>query len=137
MRKAISCVSAFLLLMLAACGGKPAAETKIPQAEIDRKNPVASSPASVAEGKQLYEATDCALCHGKDGNGRGVEAKDINMNTHDWHKADWLAKFTDGELSYLIMKGKGRMPKYEGRETPDQVWQIVNYIRSLPESASQ
>ena len=137
MRKRIAAIGAFLCLMLAGCGGKPPAEMKIPQEEIDRKNPIASDPASIALGKQLYEATDCALCHGKDGAGRGVLAKDINMNTHDWRKADWLSKFTDGELSYLILKGKGRMPKYDGRETPEQVWQIVNYIRSMPGSAGK
>ena len=117
---------------LIGCKGRPAAETKIPQEEVDRKNPVESNPASIAEGKRLYSATDCALCHGKDGDGKGVEAKDVNMNTHDWRKPESLAHLTDGELSYLILKGKGRMPAYEGRETPEQVWQIVNYLRSLP-----
>jgi len=113
------------------CGAKPAAETKIPQEEVDRKNPVESNAASVAEGKKLYGATDCALCHGKEGDGKGVEAKDISMNTHDWRNAESLAHFTDGELSYLILKGKGRMPAYEGKETPEQVWQIVDYLRSM------
>jgi mono/diheme cytochrome c family protein len=99
---------------------------------VDRKNPIESNPASIAEGKRLYGATDCALCHGKDGDGKGVEAKDINMNLHDWRKPESLAHFTDGELSYLILKGKGRMPAYDGRETPEQVWQIIDYMRSMP-----
>ena len=100
-----------------------------------RKNPIESNPVFVAEGKRLYGATDCALCHGKDGDGKGVPAKDISMNLHDWRKPESLAHFTDGELSYLILKGKGRMPAYDGRETPEQVWQIVNYVRSMPASA--
>jgi mono/diheme cytochrome c family protein len=61
-----------------------------------------------------------------------VLAKDINMNTHDWRKPESLSHFTDGELSFLILKGKGRMPAYDGRETPEQVWQLVDYIRSMP-----
>lgn len=120
---------------LLGCKAKPAAETKIPQEEVDRKNPIASTPASIAEGQQVYTATDCALCHGKDGDGRGVEAKDISMNTHDWRKPESLAQLTDGELSYLILKGKGRMPAYDGRETQDQVWKIVIYIRSMAANA--
>ncbi len=134
MRWGAAILTAVLFAGLLGCKGKSAAETKIPQEEVDRKNPVASNPASIAEGKRLYSATDCALCHGKDGDGKGVLAKDINMNTHDWRKPESLAHFTDGELSYLILKGKGRMPAYEGRETPDQVWQIVDYIRSIPAS---
>jgi mono/diheme cytochrome c family protein len=121
---------------LAGCKSKSAAETKIPQEEVDRKNPIEVSPASIAEGKRLYGATDCALCHGKDGDGKGVLAKDINMNLHDWRKPESLAQFTDGELSYLILKGKGRMPAYDGKESPEQVWGIIDYIRSMSASGN-
>src|SRR4029077_20132650 len=107
-RGAILC--ALLCLGLFGCKAKSAAETKIPQEEVDRKNPVESNSTSISEGKRLYGATDCALCHGKDGDGKGVLAKDIKMNLHDWRKPESLAHFTDGELSYLILKGKGRMP---------------------------
>jgi mono/diheme cytochrome c family protein len=128
-RWAILCV--LLCWGLIGCKGKPAAEAKIPQEEVDRKNPIGSNPASIAEGKRLYGAADCALCHGKDGDGKGVLAKDINMNLHDWRKPESLAHFTDGELSYLILKGKGRMPAYDGKETPEQVWGMIDYIRSM------
>ncbi len=129
MRVTVMC--AVLSLGLAGCKSKPVADTKVPQQEVDRKNPIAMSASSIAEGKRLYTATDCALCHGKDGNGKGVLAKDISMKTHDWRQASSLDHFTDGELSYLILKGKGRMPGYEGRQTPEEVWQMVNYIRSM------
>jgi len=129
-RAATMCL--LLCAALAGCKSQPVAETKIPQEEVDRKNPVESSAASIAAGKQLYGDTDCALCHGKEGNGKGVEAKDISMNLHDWRKPGSLDKFTDGELSYLIAKGKGRMPKYSDRETAEQIWQMVIYIRSIP-----
>jgi len=128
---------AFLSCGFVGCQGKAATETKIPPEEVARKNPVESNPATIAEGKRLYGATDCAICHGKDGSGKGVEARDVNMNTHDWRKQESLANFSDGELSYLIMKGKGRMPAYEGRETPEQVWDMVNYIRSLAGGGAQ
>jgi mono/diheme cytochrome c family protein len=132
MQKGILVMCACLYFGIAGCKGKPAIDIKIPREEVDRQNPVQSNPASIAEGQRLYGATDCALCHGKEGDGKGVLAKDINMNVHDWRRAASLEKFTDGELSYLILKGKGRMPGYEKRETPEQVWQIVNYIRSMP-----
>ncbi len=133
-RGMILCVLVCCGCGLLGCKGK-AADAKIPQEEVDRKNPVESNPASISEGMRLYGATDCALCHGKEGDGKGVEAKDINMNTHDWRNPESLAHFTDGELSYLILKGKGRMPAYDGRETPEQIWQLVNYLRSLSATA--
>jgi mono/diheme cytochrome c family protein len=132
-RWAILCALAFWALV--GCKSKSAADTKFPQEEVDRKNPIESTPASIAEGKRLFGATDCALCHGKDGNGKGVLAKDISMNLHDWRRPESLAHFTDGELSYLIVKGKGRMPPYDGKETPEQVWEMINYIRSISVSA--
>ncbi len=134
MARGIVVLCALLCCGLFGCKGKSSADVKIPQEEVDRKNPVESNPASISEGQRLYGATDCALCHGKLGDGKGVLAKDINMNVHDWRKPESLAHFTDGELSYLILKGKGRMPAYAGRETSDQVWQIVNYLRSMSAS---
>lgn len=133
-RRMILC--ALLCCGLVGCKAKSAGESKIPQQEVDRKNPMESNPASVAEGKRIYGATDCALCHGKDGDGKGVLAKDINMNLHDWRKPESFAHFTDGELSYLILKGKTRMPAYEGKESPEQIWLIVNYLRSIPASGN-
>jgi mono/diheme cytochrome c family protein len=132
MARPAAVLCALLCCVFIGCSGKSAPQTNIPQEEIDRKNPVESKAASIEEGKRLYGATDCTLCHGKDGDGKGLQAKDTNMNVHDWRKSQNLEHFTDGQLSYLILKGKGRMPAYDGRETPEQVWQIVNYIRSLP-----
>jgi mono/diheme cytochrome c family protein len=116
---------------LAGCQKKSSSETQIPPEEINRKNPIDSSPSSIAEGQRLYHATDCAMCHGKEGEGKGVLAKDISMNIHDWRDPAALAHFTDGELFYIIVKGKGRMPGYEGRETPEQVWQMIAYLHSM------
>jgi len=132
MRAEVTIFCSFLCAGLLGCKGKSAAETKIPQEEVERKNPTESNSSSIEEGKRLYGVTDCALCHGKDGDGKGVLAKDVNMNLRDWRKPESLAHFTDGELSYLILKGKGRMPAYDGRESVDHVWTMINYIRSMP-----
>jgi mono/diheme cytochrome c family protein len=116
---------------LLGCQKKSVTEPQISLEEVNRKNPIDSNPASIAEGQRLYHATDCALCHGKDGEGRGVLAKDVSMNTHDWRNAASLEHFTDGELFFIIVKGKGRMPAYESRETPEQVWQMIEYLHSM------
>jgi len=116
---------------LSGCQKKSVTEPQISLEEVSRKNPIDSNPASIAEGQRLYHATDCALCHGKDGEGRGVLAKDVSMNTHDWRNAASLEHFTDGELFFVIVKGKGRMPGYESRETPEQVWQMIDYLHSM------
>ena len=125
---------AVLCIVLSGCGGKVTEETAIPREDVNRQNPIASSVSAVAEGKRLYGATDCAMCHGIQGDGKGVLAKDTPMKTHNWQDASTLAHFTDGELFYIIENGKGRMPGYGKRETPEQVWQMVDYLRSIPSS---
>ena len=131
MWKRATLLCALGVLGFAGCQKKSASETQIPSEEINRKNPVDSTPASITEGQRLYHATDCAMCHGKDGDGKGVLAKDISMNVHDWRNPAALAHFTDGELFYIIVRGKGRMPAYMGRETPEQVWQMIDYLHSM------
>ena len=120
-----------ICFVLLGCQTKSVPEPQISPEELNRKNPLDATPASLAEGQRLYHATDCALCHGKDGEGRGVLAKDVNMNTHDWRQPAALEHFTDGELFYIIEKGKGRMPAYAGRETSEQIWKMIVYLHSM------
>jgi mono/diheme cytochrome c family protein len=97
----------------------------------DVPNPTHLDAVSIAQGKELYHKADCALCHGKEGDGRGFLAKDTRMNVHDWRDASYSKTFTDGQLFTVIVKGKDKMPAYETRNTTGQVWLMVDYIRSL------
>ena len=45
-------------------------QTKVPESDRTRQNPIASSPESLAAGKQIY-ADKCAKCHGANGEGKG------------------------------------------------------------------
>jgi mono/diheme cytochrome c family protein len=121
------------------CSSKPAAapeqaasaQQATPAQDANPANPTTVNADSVKSGGALYHSADCALCHGKDGNGKGFEAKDAHLNVHDWRDASYNNSFTDGQLYTLIAKGKGGMPAYETRNTPDQIWLMVDYIRSL------
>jgi mono/diheme cytochrome c family protein len=105
-----------------------AAEYKIPPEDAAKPNPVKPSPESHAKGKKLY-GYDCAMCHGKDGDGKG----DMDMkNVPDFTHADALKGRTDGELFYIIRNGKGEdMPPEGDRAKNEDIWNMVNYIRSL------
>jgi len=107
----------------------PAGEYKIPPEDAARVNPVKPSTESLAKGKKLY-GYDCAMCHGKDGDGKGDMASDIK-NVTDFTNPDALKNRTDGELFYVTKKGKGEMPAEGDRAKDDDIWNMVNYIRSL------
>lgn len=126
-----------LLIFLLACAGLLGCQKNSPSSftisseDAARKNPVELTQATASQGQKLYSSSDCAICHGKEGDGKGVLAKDISMNMHDWRDSTALATVTDGELFFILAKGKGRMPGYEKHQTPGQMWEMIDYIRSL------
>jgi mono/diheme cytochrome c family protein len=93
-------------------------------------NPVKTSPESIAQGKKTY-GFDCAMCHGKEGAGDGDLAESMHLKLKDYREAASLKELTDGEIYGIIMNGKGQMTGEEGRLKPEQVWNVVNYVRSL------
>jgi mono/diheme cytochrome c family protein len=93
------------------------------------KNPVAKDDASNKAGKTLYDK-NCASCHGKTGLGDGVKARALKEPTGDFSAAVFQNQ-TDGEHFYKTKTGRGEMPKYEGKLSDDDIWNIVNYMRTF------
>ena len=107
-----------------------ASEYKIPPEAAAKVNPVKPTSESLAKGKKLY-GYDCAMCHGKNGDGKGDMASDIK-NVTDFTNPDALKNRTDGELFYITRNGKGDdMPPEGDRAKDEDIWNMVNYIRSF------
>lgn len=106
------------------------AEYKIPPEAVKQANPVKATAASLAAGKRMY-GYDCAMCHGAKGDGKGDLAADMKAPIVDFRDPKGIQTQTDGELFYIIKNGKGEMPAEGTRAKPEQVWDMVNYIRSL------
>ena len=96
------------------------------------KNPVASTAASVTAGAAAYKKY-CAFCHGAAGKGDGAlipkGMEPANLTDPKWDRGS-----TDGEIFAVIMAGAGpkfQMKGYKGKIPDQDVWHIVNYLRSL------
>ncbi|MGE3955949.1 MAG: cytochrome c [Vicinamibacterales bacterium] len=103
------------------------------------KNPVKSTPASVAAGKTLY-GTQCATCHGDGGKGDGKMAMAMNPpKPSDLTDASWKHGSTDGEIYTVIKDGaKGTgMRGYGARMKTDDIWNVVNYLRTLAQPTAK
>ncbi len=103
------------------------------------RNPVASTPESIAAGKQAYDAA-CAACHGNLAQGavkagitisiieeqRGKQPPDLTDDQYD-HGS------TDGDIFAVIKRGlpPTMMPGFDGPIPDDDIWRIVNYLRTL------
>jgi len=94
------------------------------------ENPVKATPDSIAAGKKSY-GVDCAMCHGKEGAGDGDLAADMKLKLKDYRNPAALKDMTDGEMYEVILKGKGQMTGEEGRLKDTQIWNVVNFVRSI------
>ena len=106
-----------------------APEEKAPPETAQKQNPVKPTPESLAKGKKMY-VIDCAMCHGEKGDGKGDMASDMK-NVTDFTNPDIQKAHTDGEWFTVIRKGKGEMPPEGDRAKDEEVWNIVNYVRSF------
>ena len=108
----------------------PSPADAIPVAAARQANPVKPTPESIAKGKKYY-GYDCAMCHGKDGDGKGEVSADMKIKASDFSALTTLKDRTDGELFYIIKNGKGPMPPEGDRLKPEELWNLVNYIRTF------
>lgn len=87
-------------------------------------NPLAGDAASAARGAQLFAAMNCDGCHG--GGAVGV----VGPSLVDGR---WRYGGADDAVFQSIQTGRPRgMPAYGGILTPDAIWKLVTYLRSLP-----
>ena len=71
------------------------------------------------------------MCHGKTGDGKGSVGTDMKLTMSDFSDPASLKDKTDGELLYIIKNGKGQMPPEGDRLKGNELWNLVNYVRSL------
>ncbi len=86
----------------------------------------ATAPAADA-GESVFNAR-CVKCHGADGGGRTTLGKD--MKAPDLRSGE-VQKLSDAELSEVIARGKGEMPAFGKKLSPEQIRQVILHIREL------
>src|SRR6266550_3893532 len=94
------------------------------------KNPIASTPESIAAGKAVY--AKCAPCHGV--NGEGGPGNDLIPAAPSLVDDMWDHGSTDGEIFDNIKNGVGpdfNMVPWKDQLKDEQIWNVVNYVRSI------
>jgi mono/diheme cytochrome c family protein len=98
-----------------------------------RKNPSPATQASITAGRALYNK-NCRHCHGLRGVGDGPLApknpRPANLTDDKWDHGS-----SDGEIFAIIWNGAPakdtEMKPMKGTLTEKNVWDIVNYLRTL------
>jgi cytochrome c6 len=78
--------------------------------------------------EKIYK-TNCVLCHAPDSSGstptgKALKAQDL--------RSEVVQKKSDTELTAAITNGKGKMPAFGKKLKPDDIAQLVAFIRALP-----
>jgi putative copper export protein len=86
--------------------------------------------SSVAAGAALY-ADNCAACHGTGGEGNGPAAVGLSTHPVNLTEAHLFAR-NPGDLFWWVSHGRadGAMPGFAAVMTPNQRWDVINFIRA-------
>ena len=93
-------------------------------------NPLQGNAQAIDQGQQLFRSS-CASCHGL--NAKGLRGPDLTTG-------QWTRGGSDGQLFRTIMQGipGTDMPGAQFSDaTPDQVWAVIAYLRTLSGPASE
>jgi len=102
----------------------------VPDKDSKMTNPVKADAASLATGKELW-AKHCQSCHGKTGKGDGTKAAKLDTHPGDFTDPTVQSE-SDGSFFYKISEGRKDMPGFKKKiPDPDDIWSVVNYMRTF------
>jgi mono/diheme cytochrome c family protein len=96
------------------------------------KNPVPSTPESIAAGEAIYMRR-CRACHGRDGTG-GNPKDTGSVAPPNLVDREWTFGSSDGEIFYVVRNGVGpafEMEPWDDRLSETDTWNVINFLRDL------
>jgi mono/diheme cytochrome c family protein len=81
------------------------------------------------DADKIYKK-NCVLCHAADGSGGSPSGKALGAKDL---RSELVQKETDAELANFITQGKGKMPAFGKKLKPEDIKQLVAFIRALPQ----
>src|SRR5260370_36983455 len=112
MRRTLLVLGVILLMCIGVLSAKQSStqqkpvpgEPQMTPEEVGKKNPIGPTPEGLAEARKLY-GYHCAMCHNKDGGGKGELAVEMKLELLDWRAVSISEKMTGGGLFFLIIHG--------------------------------
>jgi mono/diheme cytochrome c family protein len=148
MRHALAVALSAAVLALSGCKADPpgklernvviAAKHRVFIGDRAEKNPLAATPATIADGKEAFSHY-CVACHGMDGQNTGVPFVDHMSPPIPSLASDEVQHYTDGQLKWVIDNGifPSGMPGSKGTLSDEEIWSIIVFLRHLPPAGSQ
>ena len=93
-----------------------------PREQDPRSHDYMDNAYQVSQGQNYYRWMNCNGCHANGGGGMGPALMD-----QEWRYGSSMANIADS-----ITRGRpGGMPSFAGKMTPQQIWQVAAYVRSM------
>src|SRR5438270_4478600 len=94
-------------------------------------NPTTASAQSLQQGRESYTGS-CSQCHGTAGHTQGAFGQTSFPPATDLSGLS-ASNLSDSQLFYIIKNGLGftPMPAFDKQYSDTQIWNMVNFIRSL------
>jgi mono/diheme cytochrome c family protein len=95
-------------------------------------NPIPPTIDSIDRGRDLF-AQSCAQCHGVDARGGGPLSNTTQVPPPALTgPSSHLTVHSDADLFQFISDGlPGGMPAWVGKLKDDQIWDVINFLRSI------
>lgn len=95
----------------------------------------ADTAALENKGKELYLSYGCALCHGRNGDGKGINSQKFDPPPTDFHDPKAYLHGSDKDsirrsIQYGIKEDNSIMPAFEDIP-PEELDQIIAFLQSL------
>ena len=102
-------------------------EWMAPKEFADIQNPLPVEPETISHGKGLYQQL-CSDCHGENLAGLSAEITGLTKPTPNLKAR--LKTHSDGDFFWKIENGKGDMPSFKDELNDEEIWSILQFIRS-------
>ncbi len=123
------------LILTAACvgavviaAGCKTEQTGTPPATGTPTTSSSATPDAFANARTLY-TKDCQSCHGSTGEGGKAKLDDGSTVKVPTLRSGHALRHNDADYVKQITKGGDGMPAFDGKLTPDQMNEIVRFIR--------
>ncbi len=98
-------------------------------------NPIPVNEETIAEGLLVYKK-NCRSCHGRNGDGKGVEAADLSTPTTDFTDPV-IFKQSDGSLFWKTAEGRNDMDPLKDELSEEEIWMVINYIKTFSQPSEE
>jgi len=84
-------------------------------------------PALAQDAPEALYKAKCQACHGPEGKGT---VAGIKMGAKDFRSPE-IQKLTETEMFTSVKNGKGKMTKFDGKLTDDQIKSLVKFVHNF------